>query len=208
MKKLLAIILFSVGIAAASADSTTRTPLGAARPMSEFKMPDEPKTIAPYISGRIGGASLSIDDNNYFGGTYAGAMGARFIVDEDMAVRIEGEFGILSFGDSIQPNGSAKNHMTFMANLYLDLMTDQIVKPYVGVGVGFTNYNDRVQAGGARVLSAFEAELIWGLYGGIGFNLTKSGALAGDVGVRYSYASIWGYSVASMTYNAGLRFTF
>ena len=98
--------------------------------------------------------------------------------------------------------------MTFMANAYLDFLTDHKLKPYVGVGIGFTNHNDRIRGGGFQALTAFESELVWGLYGGVGFNLTRNGLLAGDIGLRYTYAHMWGYSVQNMTYNAGLRFTF
>jgi len=213
MKKILVTLLFGFmtlgGARANDAATVSRPPLNPARSLFDNPIDTtEPKLVAPYVSLRIGGASLSIDGDNYFGGAYAGAVGARITAAEDMAVRIEGEFGLFSFSDSIMPGGNEKNPMTFMANVYLDLLTDHRIKPYVGGGVGFTNHNDRIRAGGWRVLSAFEAELVWGLYGGIGFNLTRDGMLTGDVGVRYTYTTMWGYSVSAMTYNVGARFTF
>jgi len=180
-------------------------------PRSVFTDPvqfDEPRMVAPYVSVRVGGSSLRIDGESHFGGAYAAAVGARIIAAEDLAIRIEGEFAINSFSDPVQPGGGESTPMTFMANAYLDFMTDHIIQPYLGVGIGFTNHNNRLRGGGFQMLTAFESELVFGLYGGVGFRLTRDGALMGDVGVRYTHASMWGYSVQNMTYNAGLRFTF
>jgi len=212
MRKILIATIFTTLIGGAYANTTPdpqRAPLNP--PRSMFTDPvtfEEPKIIAPYVSLRIGGSSLRIDDNNHFGGTYAAAVGARFIVAEDLAFRVEGEFTLHSFSSSIQPGGHERNPMTYMVNAYLDFLTDHRIKPYVGVGIGFTNHNRHIRAGGWQMLSAFESELAFGLYGGVGFNLTESGMLMGDIGVRYTYADMWGHSVSNMSYNAGIRFTF
>ena len=177
---------------------------------------DTGKTIAPYISLRLGAVALSTDlngvnINNSAGGAIGGAIGAKFILGNEINVRAEGEFAYNSasftdrWGDKI-----TQTPMTFMANAYLDFLTSYKLKPYVGFGLGMMNFNEKDSSDITSDVSL--SDFAYGIYGGAGFNFNESGSLMGDVGIRYTSASFKyngsDVDVSAISYNFGVRYTF
>jgi len=180
----------------------------------------ETGSISPYVATRAGLGLLSSSGVDTLTGPSLGAAaGAKFALENNMAVRVEGEFGYNSFSekDSIDMYGttvsidSTYSPMTFMANAYFDFMTDYKLKPYVGAGAGIANFDIKVKTsvmGMSGTASGSQSGFTYGLYGGVGFNIVEDGSVAGDVGVRYVSMSIESETFNVLSFNAGVKYMF
>jgi len=161
-----------------------------------------------YISFRAGGGEFydpawGVSAN---GGLALGAaFGRRFKLADELAVRTETEIGYGTFGRKIGSVELDQRTISFMGNIYFDFLTSYKVKPYVGFGAGMLNLRDKW----SDITIEFNStEFAYGLYGGIGFNLTASGSVMGDVGIRHINSTSYGASISMTTVNAGARFMF
>ena len=172
----------------------------------------EPKIIAPYLSLGVGAGALTAQgqDGSNGGVSLNGAFGARFILNDQVSARAEVELSVGAFtGDLAFGNTVHHTPVAFMTNYYLDLLTGFRLKPYVGFGVGFMSLNEEMKtASGWTVYSENDSGFAYGLYGGIGFNLTSSGNVMGDLGLRHVSAQLFGHTIQTTTFNLGARFVF
>ena len=172
----------------------------------------EQNAVSPYAAFRVGVGGLGISDGGQDGRngglTLAGAVGARIKINNDLAFRVEGEAELGSFSNTQGLLEVEQNTVTFMANAYIDFMTSYRLKPYVGFGIGTTLIQEEMSVFGIRLYDESTSGFTYGLYGGVGFNLTDTGNVLGDVGVRYRRFSAWDANINIFTVNAGLRVVF
>ena len=185
------------------------------------KSEDSNLIITPYASLRAGFAQVSIDSFNGFdnGASGAVALGLKFKLNDRFNIRFEGEavYNLYRGGPFEMYPGTwsafiyniETSQRVFMANFYIDFLTDQIIKPYLGFGVGAMNIAadiEVIQGGFLDQRLSQSGSLTTGFYGGFGFNITSDGSAIGDVGVRYLNAQVLGLTVSSISYNLGVRF--
>ena len=245
MKKILFLTLFLTNAAIAVPvhswnDSTPNAPT-----------PEEKSLIDPYVSLRAGFSQMSLTAQGIRGqsngASAAVALGFRFKLMDDIDIRAEGEFtyGFYSNRDRtvencfvpVSPGAGAgdlvpcdvqhdltETQRAFMANIYIDFLTNSKIRPYVGFGLGSMDINAEMTVsglgdymifppGGGGQITGFDIQLrtnfTYGLYAGIGFNLTDSGSVIGDLGIRYLATSINNNaSLSTTSYNLGIRIPF
>ncbi|MDR0449135.1 MAG: outer membrane beta-barrel protein [Rickettsiales bacterium] len=187
--------------------------------------------ISPYVSGRIGLQILTADgaDQSATGSVKAGAIGARW-KGEELNLRGEFEFSngtYVNYGEDADiVNGSnvVIGHVsfpeeykmnTYMLNAYADFFTNYKIKPYVGAGIGAASTDVKLwveeRIGSLDMVKIPVAEFsknsfIYGIYGGIGFDVITG--LAVDLGVRYNAFTIEKVDLSMVSVNAGARLTF
>jgi len=199
------------------------TPLPAPPIFQQAAMPEDNSKssgLEVYAAFRVGGGSLSFDVPNtddMTGMAFGGALG--FIIRGDHNdFRIEAEVSRNSFtaehripglvpGSSIIAETEAVA-TTFMVNAYIDLMASTAFRPYVGFGIGVVQAQESATAFGITISGEVQTETVYGLYAGVGFDLSKSGRMVGDVGVRYLIATVESVDISALTFNAGLRIMF
>ena len=179
----------------------------------------EKRTLTPYVSFRFGGGIMSVGEERDIGGASFGfAVGLERALTDNMAVRVEAESSFNRFEGVAERNIRGTPEMfevihvprTYMANAYLDFLTDRRLRPYIGFGVGAMSQSEGIEAqsDGFLPFKVFDLGVAVGLYAGVGFNLTSSGNFIGDVGVRHVVSSFVGADVSMTNFNFGWRRVF
>jgi len=185
---------------------------------AESAEPRAIQTFAIYMAGRFGWITPTWYEGgeySHWGNAIAGAVGARLKVSNNLVLRAEGEYSVFWFenlgvavcnssGTFCHSQSGDQGVETIMGNLYLDLLTSYKLKPYIGAGCGYMDskitsfwVDDRRDYGN-----------IYGLYTGVGFNLSKRGGATVDLGMRYLSMRIQEAHAEFISFNAGVRFTF
>ena len=156
----------------------------------------------PYVSAKLGYGGISISDTDLGGdGPSANvAVGVQMKTSAIVNVRGEIEVGYSRYTDKWDQNEGSSRYKgtdTFttvpvLFNAYLDLLTNQVVQPYVGFGLGrgtlwFERDEKVYDSGGefrtTNINSANHSGFMYGVHAGLAFRIV--GDLLGDVGFRY-----------------------
>lgn len=171
-----------------------------------------------YVALRGGNTNYNLnnkDDNissksrTDFGDTWmmSGALGYKY-----KYFRIEGEYIYRDDIDDEYAIGRGKYKSTlesdsFMANVYLDLMPNYWVSPYIMGGIGITRIDLSNQDSGAEKVTYSEDNFTWALGGGLSVRLNR--CLNIDAGYRYlDMGDIGKANINAHEVYGGLRFTF
>lgn len=182
-------------------------------------------TFNPYMSVKLGYGTSSWEDSTVdpAGISAMVAIGAGYEL-RPVVLRGEFEFSFSALSADIDEDDfpfynitgtNDQTIMTAMANLYVDFLQDYKLKPYVGLGLGFTRVSEDISAtitqysnGYSETFTADGAStgFAYGLHAGLGFNITAR--LAGDFGVRYIWNALDEYTIDLFGVNVGLRYSF
>ena len=171
-----------------------------------------------YIAARGGNTDYNMNDKEdnavsksraEFGDTWmvSGALGYKY-----KYFRIEGEYIYRDDIDEEYPTGrstykSSLESDSFMANIYLDLMPNYWISPYVNGGIGITRLDLSNQDPGGDKVTYSEDNFTWALGGGLSIRLNR--CLNIDAGYRYlDMGDINKANINVHEWYGGLRFTF
>ena len=94
-----------------------------------------------------------------------------------------------------------------MANIYLDLMPNYWISPYLNAGIGITRIDVSIQDPGAEKVTYSEDNFTWMLGGGLSLRLNRCVNI--DAGYRYlDMGDINKANINAHEWYGGLRFTF
>lgn len=171
-----------------------------------------------YVALRGGNTDYNMNDKEdsavsksraEFGDTWmmSGALGYKY-----KYFRIEGEY---IYRDDIEDEyrsgrGTYKSSLesdSFMANIYLDLMPNYWVSPYLNAGIGITRIDLSNRDPGGDKVTYSEDNFTWMLGGGLSLRLNRCVNI--DAGYRYlDMGDINKANINSHEWYGGLRFTF
>ncbi len=171
-----------------------------------------------YVALRGGNTDYNMNDKEdsavsksraEFGDTWmmSGALGYKY-----KYFRIEGEYIYRDDIDEEYRSGrstskSSLESDSFMANIYLDLMPNYWISPYLNAGIGITRIDVSIQDPGAEKVTYSEDNFTWMLGGGLSLRLNRCVNI--DAGYRYlDMGDINKANINAHEWYGGLRFTF
>lgn len=171
-----------------------------------------------YVALRGGNTNYNLnnkDDNissksrTDFGDTWmmSGALGYKykyFRIEGEYIYRDDQENEYVAYGAKYK---SSLESDSFMANIYLDLMPNYWVSPFLMGGIGITRLDLGSQNPGADKVTYSEDNFTWALGGGLSVRLNR--CLNIDAGYRYlDMGDIGKANINAHEWYGGLRFTF